>query len=285
MYSRFRLAQKYIRFYLSASNGKGHGTHSPFVFDFIEKVLNDRSRYAAYSDIEMLRSQLLHDETFLDIEDLGAGSKRRDSRRAGPEPNGSRRAGPAPSDSRRRRIADITRHAAKPARLGQLLFRVARHYRPRIVLEMGTSLGISTAYLAAGALRSAVWSIEGSGAVAATAAMNLRSLELENTEIVTGNFDMVLDPLLDKIGPVDLAFVDGNHRFEPTMRYFDTLMRQSRRPATLIFDDIHWSREMEQAWTAIREDPRVYLTIDLFFIGFVFLRDEFKVKQEFMIRF
>lgn len=265
MYSRFRVAQKYLWYYLSASNGKGHGTHSPFVFDFIEKVLNDRSRHAAYSDIEKLRSRLLHDRTLLDTQDLGAGS--------------------AWTDSWRRRVTDITRQAAKPARLGQLLFRAARHYLPRTVLELGTSLGVSTAYLAAGAPGSAVWSIEGSGSVAAMAAMNLRALELENAEIVTGNFDVVLNPLLDKIGPVDMAFVDGNHRCEPTLRYFDTLMRHSRRPAMLIFDDIHWSEEMEQAWAAIREDPRVYLTIDLFFTGFVFLRDEFKVKQNFKVRF
>ncbi len=181
--------------------------------------------------------------------------------------------------------SDIARHAAKPRKLGQLLFRVARHYRPMTILELGTSLGLSTAYLASGSPEAALWSIEGSAAVAAAAGRNLHHLGLDRTKILTGNFDDILEPLLAGTGPIDLAFVDGNHRCEPTLRYFDMLIRHCGRSAVLIFDDIHWSREMEQAWRSIREDPRVYLTIDLFFIGFVFLREEFKVKQDFTIRF
>ncbi len=103
--------------------------------------------------------------------------------------------------------------------------------------------------------------------------------------VVTGNFDVVLEPLVERVGPVDLAFVDGNHRYEPTLRYFDILMRHSGRQAMLIFDDIHWSADMERAWVQIKADPRVMMTIDLFFFGLVVIRDEFKVKQDFTIRF
>ena len=131
MYSRYRLAQKYLTYYLTAANGKGHGIHSPFVFDFVLNVLNDRVAYPDYAAIEGLRRRLRRDDTLLEIEDLGAGS-----------------AGKAPLQ---RSIGDITRRAAKSARLGQLLYRVARYYGPGTVLELGTSLGFSTAYLAAGA--------------------------------------------------------------------------------------------------------------------------------------
>jgi predicted O-methyltransferase YrrM len=273
MYSPVRLARKYLHYYFTAANGKGHGTHSPFVFDFITSVLNDRGPYPAWVAIEELRHRLGKDNRLLDIEDMGAGSAW-----SGAE-TGSQ------ALVHRRRISDIARRAAKPPRLGQLLFRVARHYRPGTIVELGTSLGLSTAYLASGAPDAKVWTIEGSAAIAKTATDNLRGLGLGNVEVSTGNFDDLLDPLLEKIGPIDLAFVDGNHRREPTLRYFDTLIRHCGRSAALIFDDIHWSLEMEQAWETIRKDPRVYLTIDLFFIGFVFLRDEFKVRQDFTIRF
>lgn len=272
MYSPARLARKYLHYYFTAANGKGHGIHSPFVFDFVTSVLNDRGPYPAWAAIEELRLRLRKDERLLEIEDLGAGSVWLG-------------AGSAWNKASTRSIAAIARRAAKSPRLGQLLFRVARHYRPSVILELGTSLGLSAAYLAAGAPGATVWTIEGSGAIAKTAADNLLGLGLTNVEISTGNFDNLLDPLLDKIGPVELAFVDGNHRREPTLRYFDALIRHTGRSAALIFDDIHWSLEMEQAWESIRKDPRVYLTIDLFFIGFVFLRDEFKVKQDFTIRF
>ncbi|HXB32356.1 MAG TPA: class I SAM-dependent methyltransferase, partial [Puia sp.] len=135
------------------------------------------------------------------------------------------------------------------------------------------------------ALGGRVWTIEGSAAVAERAVGHLAELGLEGVEVVTGNFDVVLAPLLGRTGPVDLAFVDGNHRCEPTLRYFDILMRHSGVSSMLIFDDIHWSAEMERAWAEIKADPRVMMTIDLFFLGLVVRRDEFKVKQDFTIRF
>jgi predicted O-methyltransferase YrrM len=263
-YSPFRLTGKYLRYYLMAANGRGHGIHSPFVFDFVVSVLNDRSAYPAYATIEGLRRRLLQDQTMLTIEDMGAGS--------------------AYALVRSLSVATIARRSAKPPRLGQLLFRIAQHYQPTTVVELGTSLGLSAAYLASGCLGGRVFTLEGAPAVAEAADRNLRSLGFGVT-VVTGDFDATLLPLLGRLPPVDLVFVDGNHRREPTLRYFDLLLRHSSRSAVLIFDDIHWSEEMEAAWEDIRRDPRVYLTIDLFFIGIVFLRDEFKVKQDFIIRY
>ena len=208
----------------------------------------------------------------LKVEDMGAGS-------------GLDAGGGSGSGLRVRRVAEIARHAAKPARLGRLLFRLAKYYRPSVVVELGTSLGLSTAYLAAGAADAGVWTMEGSAAVAERATGHLSELGLGRVEVVTGNFDVVLKPLVERSGPVELAFVDGNHRYEPTLRYFDILMRYSGSSSMLIFDDIHWSAEMEQAWGEIKADSRVMLTIDLFFLGLVVRRDEFKVKQDFTIRY
>lgn len=265
MYSRFRLAQKYLHYYLTASNGKGHGIHSPFVYDFVRTVLNDTRSYPAYMAIAELRARLRQDTTVLEIEDMGAGS--------------------ALQATRRRSIADIARHAAKPARLGELLFRVASRYQPATIVELGTSLGLSAAYLASGAPQARVWTLEGAEAVAGAAATNLRSLGLSQVELVRGHFDQTLPEVLDRMGLVDLAFIDGNHRKEPTLRYFDALITRASRCSVLIFDDIHWSREMEEAWAVIRADKRVMLTVDLFFLGFVFIRDEFKIKQDFNVRY
>jgi predicted O-methyltransferase YrrM len=184
-----------------------------------------------------------------------------------------------------RRVSDLARHAAKSEKLGKLLFRIARYYDPGLILELGTSLGLSTAYLATGGKHAGVVTIEGAEAVAAVAAQNLQSLGLGAVEVVKGNFDDVLIPTLSKKMPADLAFIDGNHRKEPTIRYFNLLMDRMSPASILIFDDIHWSQEMEAAWEVIKQDPRVYLTVDLFFTGLVFLRSEFKVKQHFTIRF
>jgi len=265
MYSRFRLAQKYLYYYLTASNGKGHGIHSPFVYDFVRTVLNDTHEYPDYRTIAELRWLLRQIPDVLEIEDMGAGS--------------------ALQTIRQRSIGDIARYAAKPARLGELLYRVAARYRPSTIVELGTSLGLSAAYLASGSPQARMWTLEGAGAVADIAATNLRSLGLSQVEVVRGHFDQTLPGVLNRTGPVDLAFIDGNHRKEPTLRYFNALMIRASSCSVLIFDDIHWSREMEEAWTLVRADPRVMLTIDLFFLGFVFIRDEFKIKQDFNIRY
>ena len=264
MYSSLKLAGKYLHYALTAANGKGHGIHSPFVFDFVTHVLNDRGAYPEYSPIETLREQLSGDDRLLAVDDLGAGS--------------------VSGAGIQRRIMDVVRRSAKPRRLGRLLFRVARHYQPEVIVELGTSLGVSTAYLASGSPSARVISIEGAAGLAEVAAHNLRSLGL-GAQIVTGNFDDELEPLLQRVGKVDLAFVDGNHRYEPTMRYFELLFAGASSCSALVFDDIHWSAEMERAWENIRRDPRVMMTIDLFFMGFVFIREEFKVKQDFVIRF
>lgn len=269
MYSRLQLAAKFLNFYLRAANGKGHGIHSPFVYDLVRNVLQDRTVFPPYAAIEDLRGRLLRDRTQLEVEDMGAGS--------------------VSGHSRIRTVGEIARHAAKPPRLGKLLFRLARYYRPSTVLELGTSLGLSTAYLAAGAKSARadgrVWTIEGAAAIADCAADNLTRLGLADIELLNGNFDEALAPLMQRIGRLDMAFVDGNHRCEPTLRYFDILLQHANQAAVLIFDDIHWSAGMEQAWEQIKADPRVLMTIDLFHFGLVIRRHEFKVKQDFAIRF
>ncbi|MBV9988790.1 MAG: class I SAM-dependent methyltransferase [Chitinophagaceae bacterium] len=265
MYSPFQLGLRYLKYYLTASNGRGHGMHSPFVFEFITQVLNDDREFYAYQPIENLRQLLLHDERELLVEDLGAGSRLQ--------------------KTNRRRIKDIAKASLKPKKFGQLLFRIADHYAPGSVLELGTSLGITTAYLASAKNSAQVITMEGADAVGEQAMQNFNKLQLHNIQLVKGNFDDTLAAALQTLRQVDLCFVDGNHRYEPTVRYYRQLLPAMHDHSILIFDDIHWSREMEQAWNEIRQDERITISIDLFHIGLVFFRQENKVKQHFAIRF
>ena len=265
MYSRFQLAKKYIHYYLTASSGKGHGIHSPFVFDFVVNVLNDDRHFYHYDAIESIREKLLSNTSTLEIEDFGAGS--------------------AIDSKKKRSIASIARNAAKSQRLCQLLFRIVHYYKPKIILELGTSLGISSAYMACAAPEATVITIEGASSVADTAKENHESLQLHNVKIITGKFDQVLPEVLQHLESVDLAFIDGNHRFEPTRDYFEQLLSRATPESILIFDDIHWSKEMEDVWNLIKHHTSVSATIDLFFIGMVFFRPAFKSRQEFTIRF
>ena len=126
---------------------------------------------------------------------------------------------------------------------------------------------------------------EGSRAIAAQAKKNFQYLQLSTIQQVTGNFDDTLPGILAALPQLDLAFIDGNHRYEPTVRYFNQLLPRLNDASLVIFDDIHWSAEMEKAWEEVKENPAVTLSIDLFFIGLVFFSDQFKVKQHFTVRF
>lgn len=259
------IALKYLKYYATSMNGKGHGIHSPFVFNFVKNVLNDDRKYYSYVAVELLRKKLLKRKEIIEIEDMGAGS--------------------VLSVSNKRTVAEICRNTSKSPKLGQLLFRCTQYFKPGIILELGTSLGISTSYLSLGNLNANVITCEGSKAVAGIAIDNFRQLGFENITLEPGNFDDTLPHILRKHPRIDFAFIDGNHREEPTYRYFLNLLPNLHDDSVLVFDDIHWSEEMESAWKKIQEHESVKATIDLFFIGLVFFRNDFKVKQHFQIRF
>jgi predicted O-methyltransferase YrrM len=265
MFTKFQIAAKYLRYYLTASNGRGHGTHSPFIYYVINEILNDRHHYEAYDAVEELRKELLIDQRILQVEDFGAGS--------------------SSSGKNQRTISSIAMQVAKSRKYGELLFRFAYSLQPEYILELGTSIGISTCYLASAHTNTKIISCEGSKEISEIARENFSKLDLNNIELITGNFDNTLSAVVDRLPQLDLVFFDGNHRKEPTIRYFKTCLEKIKNDSIFIFDDIHWSREMEDAWEIIRNDPEVRCTIDLFFAGIVLFRSEFKEKQHFKIRF
>lgn len=265
MYNSFQLASTYLRYYITASNGKGHGMHSPFIFDFIIKVLNNEQQYPAYKTVEELRHQLLQNDKEIEVEDFGAGS--------------------AIDKTNKRKISSIAKNAAKPKKYGQLLFRIVQYYQPKSILELGTSLGITSSYLALANSEAQVTTMEGSSSVAAIAKKNFDDLRLHNINLIQGNFDNTLPGTVVKTSMIDFAFLDGNHREEPTIRYFSQVVDKTNNDSIIVVDDIHWSKGMEAAWQAIKNHPSVKCSVDLFFIGIVFFREEFYEKQHFSIRF
>jgi len=252
----------YLRFWLRSGNA--HGLHSPFVFGLYTSVVRHTGTFGAYAPIEARRQQLLSSPASISVTDFGAGSHT--------------------GAGRQRRLADIARTAAKPPHLAKLLFRLVNYFRPSTILELGTSLGLTTAYLAAADSHHRVVTFEGCPNVAATARETFAALQLSNVAIVEGNIDHTLVPVLLALNaPVNFAFFDGNHRYEPTLRYFELCLAHRTDESVFVFDDIHWSAEMERAWEVIKVHPEVTLTVDLFYIGLVFFRKN-QPKQHFSLR-
>lgn len=260
---QWELAKKYLRYYFTAGNR--HDVHSPFVYDLVEKVLRDKSQPAAFREIEQVRKTLLQSTETLQVTDLGAGSLM--------------------GAGRERKVSNITRHAAKPPKYGQLFYRLIQYFQPAYLLELGTSMGMSTSYMAKAGPQATVHTIEGCPNIAARAGRNFEAQQLSNIRQHVGNFDTVLGEVLKEIPQLDYVYIDGNHRSAPTLAYFEQCLEKAHSNSLFIFDDIHWTPDMEAAWHTIQEHPRVTFTIDLFFIGLVFFRPEMKIKQHFVLKY
>ncbi len=255
----------YLRFLWQSGNE--HGLHSPFVYALYRDVI--RHRHPAppgTSPIETLRASLVNSTDTLAVTDLGAGSRR--------------------ASGTVRSVATIARNAQKPARYAWLLHRLVLHFNARYVLELGTSLGLTTAYLANAVAQTGgqLYSFEGCPNTADRARTHLNKLGYSPVNLVVGNLDETLAETIDHLPRIDLAFFDANHRYEPTIQYFITCLQHVHNDTVLVFDDIHWSKGMEQAWAAIKAHPAVQVSVDLFGVGLIFFRRE-QPKQHFVLRF
>jgi predicted O-methyltransferase YrrM len=262
--AKFFQAGRYLTYLLKAKRG-GHGVHSPYVYNLVKEVLEDDRSYYIFEDVEQLRRQLLKSRERVQVLDLGAGTQ-----------SGS---------GAERKVSEIARYAAQLPGHAQLLFRLVQFIKPKVMIELGTSLGVSTAYMAAANLDGKVYSIEGAPSIAALAQRHLKHLGIQNADIRTGSFETELPALLKELGRADWVYLDGNHRKAPTLQYFEWLLPYMQEQSVLVFDDIHWSPEMEEAWLEICSHPRVTCTVDLFKFGLVYFNPDFKEKQHFILKY
>jgi predicted O-methyltransferase YrrM len=261
--SRLFIVKEYIQYWLKALNR--HGVHSPFVYAFNDEVIADQRDFYAFGMIENFREKLYQNKTKITIQDFGAGSHH--------------------TASNVRTVSSIARLAGRSHHHGKLLFKMVNYYGAKNILELGTSMGLGTSYLAFANTDARVISIEGSQAVAAQASKHFAQLGLQNIIQIVGNFDTVLQKTIEENPAFDFVFVDGNHQYLPTVNYFNMLIEKVAEEAIIVFDDIHWSEGMKKAWLEICADNRVKLSIDVFQFGIIFINKDFKEKQHFVIKY
>ncbi len=256
------MVESLLRYLLAARNE--HGLHSPFVYDLYTRTIrvNDRKN-PAFSPIQTLRRELRNSRQVIDVTDFGTGAGQYS-----------------------RSVGSIARRSLKSDKYGRLLYRLTKRFGAKTVLDLGTSLGITTAYLAKAANDNGgqVITVEGCPQTAAVAGETFRRLGCGNVQQVVGNLDELLAPTLADLGEIDFAFFDANHRYAPTVQYFTWCIDHIHNDSVFIFDDIHWSADMERAWNTIKTHPSVAVTVDLFHVGLVFFRRE-QPKQDFILRF
>lgn len=249
---------RYLSYLFRASNE--HSVHSPFVYDLYTNIIKETKHYYIFANIESVRAKLLLDNTSISVTDFGMGS------------------------SSKRKISSIAEKALKKPKAAELLFRLVNHFNPKIILELGTSLGITTSYLAAVNSDTQVHTLEGCPETAKIAKQTFETLRLNNVHLTVGAFEQTLENVISTLPSLDFVFIDGNHRKEATLKYFEACLEKSNDQTVIVVDDIHWSDGMQDAWLVIKRHQKVFISIDLFEVGIIIL-DPKNQKQDYILRY
>ena len=238
-----------------------HGVHSPFVYRLVDEVIYDFKPKTVYRDIEQLRNKLLHDKG--NIKTIRPRAK---------------------SNLDNESAAFLAKNTLSPARLAQLIYRLAFDFKPKTVIEFGTSFGINTAYLAKAVPEARIISLESQSEIADIVAENLKELSIYNVQLRTGSFDQLLPAQLEEIEQLDFVLIEGNRTKEDVLNYFTLCLPKLSENSLMIFKDIYKDREMREAWEKIKLNSKISVSIDLFDMGLVFVRRGQR-KEDFKIRF
>ncbi|VAW25417.1 FIG00650847: hypothetical protein [hydrothermal vent metagenome] len=250
----------FITFLLKSTNQ--HGIHSPFVYNLVTKCFYHKTNPSNIDSFNSVKQWLYKNHETINITDFGSGSK--------------------VFRSNKRKVSDIAKVAGINDKKSLLLLRILTYFEPQNILEIGTSVGLSTAVLSIGNPKATINTLEGCTNTASVAQELFDTFKLKNIQLNIGDFKDTLIPITSKT-KFDLIYFDGNHQKEATLQYFNLCLKTVQNNSIFIFDDINWSKEMQEAWLLIKKHPKVTVTIDTFFWGIVFFRKE-QVKQHFKIR-
>ena len=255
--------KSYIKFLFHSKNE--HGVHSPFVFDLVTKCFYDATKYQEYEVLKSYRKSLLENKNTIEVTDFGAGSR--------------------VFKSNTREIAKIAQTAGITPKNAELLFRIVRYFQPKSILEIGTSLGLATSALSLGNSNAKIITLEGCPNTQNQAQVQLQeqNSNFQNVEFINTEFSSHFKTIHPSPITHHLIYFDGNHSKKATLGYFEALLPTISNDSVWIFDDIHWSADMEEAWEIIKNHPKISVTIDTFQWGIVFFRAE-QEKEHFVIR-
>lgn len=252
---------EWLKYYFKARTR--YDIHSPFVSQFIEEIIEDNRNFYAFPILDRLRKDLRKNQTKIRVTDLGAGSRL--------------------NNKAIKTVGTIAKNAAVSPKEGQRLFKLVHFCEPMKMLELGTSLGISTLYQGSAAFGAQFITLEGCPETAKIAQSNIQEQGLPNIQVEIGDFAEVLPRILPKLKSLDYFYLDGNHQERPVLEYFEASLPYLHHKSVVVIADNHWSKGMKRAWGVLQNHPRVTMSIDLFDFGILFFDDSFIKKQHFTI--
>lgn len=250
----------FFTFFINSSNE--HGIHSPFVYDVVTKCFYKKTNSTKVLLFKKIKNSLKKNHSRIEVSDFGKGSR--------------------VFKSNMRKVSDIAKIAGISTKKALLLIRMMEYFNPKNILEIGTSVGLGSCALSIGNSNSTILTLEGCNNTAIVAEKIFNKFQLKNILLSVGNFQNTL-PEITKNTNFDIIYFDGNHQKEATLSYFDLCLKTVHNNSIFIFDDIYWNKEMSETWEIIKQHPKVTVTINTYFWGIVFFRNE-QLKQHFTIR-
>ncbi|MBI9052235.1 MAG: class I SAM-dependent methyltransferase [Bacteroidales bacterium] len=263
MISQFIYALKFIQYKLTSKHKKGHGIHSPFMFFLITKVLRKNIINDDLKAVLNAHKKIKKSKQKINYKEIGAGSKYK--------------------QQTSQKVSSIVRRSSITPKYGKLIYNLTCYFNPKNILELGSSVGISSMYISQADRKANFISIDGVYEKQQIAEKKSKELN-QSTKFICGDFDEILETTLTKFDQLDLVFFDGNHKKESTINYFNSCLNKIHNNTVFIFDDIHWSSEMEGAWDYIKNHKKVKVSVDLFRMGLIFFKQELSYEQ-FVIKF
>ncbi len=255
---------KYLQHRLTSRYRNGYGVHSPYLYALVRNVIFNRAYMQVPEEVLLSHRKLWRDPVAIEVDDRGAGSRI--------------------TRGTRRTIGFMVKHSSVTEKQGALLYRLCRWYQPATVLEFGTGLGISTSYLASGSGDAEIITVEGSAAKHAHAVCNFPLGLINAVDFRSGAFEDHFEMMLNRAGERTIVFIDGDHRYQPTIDKVRAFLSRDLENIMVILDDIYWSDEMERAWKECIADPGISISLDLFHFG-ILIRKPGIAKQHMKIKF
>ncbi len=254
----------YLKYNLVAKSA--HGVHSPFVYKFITELLESWNEdYYQFQELAEVRKSLLKNHSVIEITDFGAGSR--------------------VFKDNKRKISSLVKHGVSKQKFSELYFKLVNFTNAQFIVELGTSIGLNTLYLAKANSKSTIYTMEGCPELAKFSKSLFEKEKASNIYLINDTFEKAFPKLLNEIPKLDLLYVDGNHNYASTLQYFKMGLEKKHHHSVFVFDDINWNDEMKKAWKEIKDHPEVTLSLDLFSVGIIFFRKEQKQKEHFVLKY
>ncbi len=250
--SYMRYFWKYLSYLFHAKHRKGFGIHSPFVFYLVTMVIEEKLPYYRFVQIENLRTLLTKTK------------KKIKENRNGVE--------------KERRISEFVYESSFSPSYDQLLFRLVNFFKPKNVVEIGDSVGITTLYLATSDTRRPTYTIGESKDLADFAHTTFGKVGLQNIIQLAGSVEEKLPVVLSKEKNVDFVYFGRQASVEAMQKSLSLLSSCFTGKTVLLMSDI-WKDDRKKLWESVKKQGGGRVSIDMFHYGILIYNEDLQCEN------